>query len=115
MMRARTLMALSARPRRHRRLPPLARGNSRKCPGSRLRRRSDRRWRLIPGPKLASQLVGLPVELEIVKCTDNEGGFELLCRRWVIERAFFWLRRNRRLIAQYEARAMIAVDAELTM
>ena len=28
------------------------------------------------GPKLASQLVGLPLELEIVKRTDKEGGFK---------------------------------------
>src|SRR5262249_32979281 len=48
------------------------------------------------GPKLASQLVGLPLELEIVKRTDKEGGFKILRRRWVIERTFSWLRRNRR-------------------
>ena len=32
------------------------------------------------GPKLANQLVGLPVELEIVKRTDKEGGFKVLRR-----------------------------------
>jgi transposase len=58
------------------------------------------------GPKLASQLVGLPVELEIVKRTDKEGGFKVLRRRWVIERTFSWLRRNRRLMAHYEALVM---------
>ena len=61
------------------------------------------------GPKLASALVGLPVELEIVKRTDNEGGFKIIRRRWVIERTFSWLRRNRRLMAHYEALAVIAV------
>jgi transposase len=30
-------------------------------------------------------------------------------RRWVIERTFSWLRRNRRLTAHYEALAMMAV------
>src|SRR5262249_26221320 len=60
------------------------------------------------GP-LANQLVGLPVELEIVKRTDKEGGFKVLRRRWVIERTFSWLRRNRRLIAHYEALVMTAV------
>jgi transposase len=61
------------------------------------------------GPKLASQLVGLPVKLEIVKRTDKEGGFKVLRRRWVIERTFSWLRRNRRLMAHYEALAMSAI------
>ena len=68
------------------------------------------------GPKLASQLVGLPVELEIVKRTDKDGGFKVLRRRWVIERTFSWLRRNRRLMAHYEALSMIAVGfAKLAM
>jgi transposase len=68
------------------------------------------------GPKLASALVGLPVELEIVKRTDKNGGFTVLRRRWVIERTFSWLRRNRRLMAHYEALAMIAVGfAKLAM
>lgn len=40
------------------------------------------------GPKLASALVGLPVELEIVKRTDKNAGFKVLRRRWVIERTF---------------------------
>jgi transposase len=61
------------------------------------------------GPKLASALVGLPVELEIVKRTDKNGGFKVLRRRWVIERTFSWLRRNRRLMAHYEALAMSAL------
>ena len=68
------------------------------------------------GPKLASALVGLPVELEIVKRTDKDGGFKVLRRRWVIERTFSWLRRNRRLMAHYEALALIAVGfAKLAM
>jgi putative transposase len=29
-------------------------------------------------------------------------------RRWVVERTFSWLRRNRRLMAHYEALAIIA-------
>jgi transposase len=51
------------------------------------------------GPKLASQLVGLPVELDIVKRTNKDAGFKVVRRRWVIERTFSWLRRNRRLMA----------------
>ena len=68
------------------------------------------------GPKLAGALAGQPVALEIVKRTDKEGGFKVVRRRWVIERTFSWLRRNRRLMAHYEARAMIAVAfAKLAM
>jgi transposase len=61
------------------------------------------------GPKLAGQLAGEPVEVEIVKRTDKDGGFKIVRRRWVIERTFSWLRRNRRLMAHYEALAMTAV------
>jgi len=61
------------------------------------------------GPKLAGQLAGEPVEIEIVKRTDKDGGFKIIRRRWVIERTFSWLRRNRRLMAHYEALAMTAV------
>jgi transposase len=59
------------------------------------------------GPKRASALVGLPVELEIVK--RKNGGFKVLRRRWQIERTFSWLRRNRRLMAHYDALAMGAL------
>jgi len=68
------------------------------------------------GPKLASALFGLPVQIEIVKRTDKHGGFKVLRRRWVIERTLSWLRRNRRLVAHYEAIAMTAVGfAKLAM
>ena len=60
------------------------------------------------GAKLKAALAGQPVELEIVKRTDNEGGFKVVRRRWVIERTLSWLRRNRRLMAHYEAFALIA-------
>ena len=60
------------------------------------------------GAKLKAALAGQPVELEIVKRTDNEGGFKVVRRRWVVERTLSWLRRNRRLMAHYEAFALIA-------
>jgi transposase len=60
------------------------------------------------GPKLKAALAGQPVDLEIVKRTDKQGGFKLIRRRWVIERTFSWLRRNHRLMAHYEAIASIA-------
>ncbi len=34
--------------------------------------------------------------------------FKVVRRRWVIERTLSWLRRNRRLMAHYEALAVIA-------
>jgi transposase len=60
------------------------------------------------GAKLAADLAAQRVGFEIVKRTDKEGGFKVMRRRWVIERTFSWIRRNRRLIAHYEAIAMIA-------
>lgn len=68
------------------------------------------------GPKLAAELASQPVELEIVKRTDKDAGFKLIRRRWVIERTFSWLRRNRRLMAHYEALGITAVGfAKLAM
>ena len=40
--------------------------------------------------------------LEIVKRTDDMAGFKLLPHRWVVERTFAWLGRNRRLSKDYE-------------
>jgi putative transposase len=42
--------------------------------------------------------------LQIVKRSDKVKGFKLLPRRWVVERTFGWLGRNRRLSKDYEAR-----------
>jgi putative transposase len=60
------------------------------------------------GPKLRNALRGQPVDLEIVKRTDRDGGFKVIRRRWVVERTLSWLRRNRRLMAHYEAIATVA-------
>ncbi len=35
-------------------------------------------------------------------------GFELVRRRWVVERTFDWLGRNRRLFKDYEARTDVS-------
>lgn len=40
--------------------------------------------------------------LEIVKRSDEVKGFQVLPRRWVVERTFGWLVRNRRLARDYE-------------
>ena len=44
------------------------------------------------------------LRLEIVKRPAAAQGFEVLPRRWVIERSFAWLSRNRRLAKDFERR-----------
>ena len=40
--------------------------------------------------------------VEIIKRSDHAKGFEVLPRRWVVERTFAWLGRNRRLAKDFE-------------
>ena len=40
--------------------------------------------------------------VEVVKRREGQVGFEVLPRRWVVERTFAWLLRNRRLSKDYE-------------
>ena len=42
------------------------------------------------------------LRVEIVKRSDDLKGFVVLPRRWVVERTFSWLGRNRRLAKDYE-------------
>ena len=44
----------------------------------------------------------LALTVTIVKRCDDLGGFVVLPRRWVVERAFGWLSRYRRLVRDYE-------------
>jgi transposase len=44
----------------------------------------------------------LGLTLEIVRRSDDVKGFTVLPRRWVVERTFGWLVRNRRLAREYE-------------
>ena len=56
------------------------------------------------GPKLAKALEKIGQwTLEIVKRSDDMTGFKVLPRRWVVERTFAWLGRNRRLAKDFEA------------
>ncbi len=41
-------------------------------------------------------------ELEIVEREPGARGFQVQPRRWVVERSFAWLSRNRRLAKDYE-------------
>ena len=40
--------------------------------------------------------------IEIIKRSDRAKGLEILPRRWVVERTFAWLNRNRRLAKDFE-------------
>ena len=63
------------------------------------------------GPKLQDALNNLgDWTLEIVERSDAAKGFILLPRRWVVERTFAWLNRNRRLAKDVEATIESAVS-----
>jgi transposase len=62
------------------------------------------------GDKLRNALANLgDWSIEIVKRSDAAKGFVLLPRRWVVERTFAWLNRNRRLAKDFEATIESAV------
>jgi transposase len=55
------------------------------------------------GPKLAKEFQKIAFwKLKIVKRNDKTSGFEVLPRRWVVERTFAWMGRNRRLAKDFE-------------
>ena len=46
--------------------------------------------------------------VEIIRRFDDQKGFEVLPRRWVVERTFGWMTRWRRLVRDYEARIEVS-------
>jgi putative transposase len=65
--------------------------------------------------QLMDKAAFLDFTIQIVKRSDTAKGFEILPRRWVVERTFRWMTRWRRLVRDYEERidcseAMIHVD-----
>src|SRR5918998_787453 len=64
--------------------------------------------------RLMSQAAYRDFVIEIVRKLSDQGGFQPLPRRWVVERTFGWMTRWRRLVRDYEERcdgseAMIGV------
>lgn len=56
------------------------------------------------GPKFKEALNKLGKwTIEIIRRSDHAKGFELLPKRWVVERTLAWLGRNRRLAKDFEA------------
>ena len=46
--------------------------------------------------------------LAVIRRTDHEPGFEVLPKRWIVERTFGWLGRYRRLSKDYEERIEVS-------
>jgi transposase len=62
----------------------------------------------------------LSVTVEVVKRTDNVKGFQVLPRRWVVERTFAWISKFRRCVRDYETlpthhEAMVQLSMIMTM
>jgi len=58
------------------------------------------------GPDFAAHMAELKPGLvvEVVKRSDAAVGFEVVPKRWVVERTFGWLMQHRRLVRNYERR-----------
>jgi transposase len=52
------------------------------------------------GPRVAT---ASPIRVEIVRKPEGQVGFAVHARRWVVERFFAWINRNRRLAKDFEA------------
>ena len=89
-------------------LPAVHAANLQDWDGVRLRYRFPRLQHLwadagYTGPKLETRMrETTDWPLEIVRCAEPGAGFQVLPRRWVVERTFAWLRRYRCLSNDYE-------------
>jgi transposase len=54
--------------------------------------------------QLMDKAAFLNFTVEIVRRSDAAQGFEVIPRRWVVERTFAWMTRWRRLVRDYEER-----------
>ena len=56
------------------------------------------------GPQFRSAVATVmpQISIEIVKRSDQANGFEVLPKRWVVERTLAWLNRCRRLAKDFE-------------
>ena len=54
--------------------------------------------------RLMDKAAFLDFVIEIVRKMEGQEGFEVLPRRWVVERTFGWMMRWRRLVRDYEQR-----------
>ncbi len=60
------------------------------------------------------------ITLQIVRRNASTKGFEVLPRRWVVERTFAWIIKNRRFVRDYEqltpvAETLIVIAAAATL
>lgn len=60
------------------------------------------------------------IVVEIVRRCPDADGFEVLRRRWVVERTFAWIIKNRRFVRDYEqltavAETLITIAATATL
>ena len=58
--------------------------------------------------------------IEVIKRLVGHKAFEVLPRRWVVERTFAWIFKNRRLVRDYEqltavAETLITIAASVTL
>jgi transposase len=76
--------------------------SARSASASRGSNRSGPMAATMPG-RLTTAVAKVPrLRMQIVKRSDDQKGFVVLPRRWIVERAFSWFGRNRRLAKDFE-------------